>query len=163
MHRRLLALLIPLLALSCRSAPAASTPVAPGALALERFAYRARVEAVPAGASIVTLRVGLPAARGAGELRALSAHCLVGNALLELALGDEPVTRANAVATLTWTAQGELQVTTRGRPVELGLSLARAEAGQEEGALEGELAAATRATADGLALTPVETRLERLR
>lgn len=159
MPRWLSALFLPLLALSCRSAPATPARVAPDAL--ERFDYRASVATVPAGASIVTLRVGLAEA-GEG-LRALSAHCLVGNALLELPLGDEPVTRANAQATLTWTASGELQVTTRGRPVELGLALARPTPGGEAAALERTLTAATRATADGLALAPIATRLERVR
>lgn len=165
-----LALLLPLTA--CSSQPARSEAGAASA----RFTYHAALARVPAGAAQVRLGVRVPERAPAGEMRALSAYGLVGNAPFELVLPDsDSGTLEREHLRLSWqrvaaSAVREIVLESRGKALELGLRLciaapagARVEAPYDASALEAELAGQTWAEIDARPASGLETRCVRVR
>jgi len=164
--------LFPLSLLLSLAACAAAHPKTAAPDTSARFTYRAALASVPEGANAVRLGVRVPDKGPAGELRALSAFGLVGNAPFELALsGDDVHAPANAPVRASWKRVGgkdgaarELVLETHGRPIELGLRIAApADAALDAHALEALLAPATWAEIDAQPAPAVTTRCERVR
>ncbi len=165
-----LALFLPLAACSAASPRSAKPEPAPAA----RFTYHAALASVPAGASEVRLGVRVPEHEATGELRALSAFGLVGNAPFEFVLPDsESGTLEQEHVRVSWQRVGakeqarrEIVLATHGKALEFGLRLAlAAPAGTsaDARALEAELAAETWGEIDARPAPAVATRCERVR
>ncbi len=164
MIRRLLALCAPLL-FACASAPATSAPLA---VELETFTYDVVVPTVPEGVSQMVLTVPLPAPT---PLRVLSIHGLVGNAPFDVPVKDgDDVSFSNehVSLSLTWTSHSVhtsacLQLTTPGKPVELGLRLGLPVGFTGAAELEQSLLEHTTIAGDGRSVEAAHKRFARVR
>jgi hypothetical protein len=156
-----------MLALAGCASTSSSAPKAVGPDA-ERFTYHTVVESVPPGAVKLVLRVHLPERIPASTVLATG---LVGNAPFELAIPVEAGAVHGEHVDVSWDDAGrELRVTTRGRPLELGLRFAIATAGAPAAGaatdvpqLEEELALGTMLEIDERPAEEPRHRLERVR
>lgn len=164
MIRRPFALLALCPLFACASAPASTTP----AVELDRYRYDVVVPEVPEGVQKMVVTVPLPAP---APLRVLSIHGLVGNAPFDVPVRDGgDVSRSNDKVSLSLTSTCHyvytstcLQVTTEGKPVELGLRLGlpAGMTGTEE--IERALLANTTVVGDGRPIEAALKRFERVR
>jgi len=160
MIRRLLACLALVPLAACASAP---KKPAPSTLeSRDPYTYHVAVQSVPEDVSqlVVTVEIADP------TLRPVSVHGLVGNAPFDVPLSSARCSFTNEQVSLSLEPIGEsasrLQVSTHGKPVELGLCLTLPKESKEVGTLEGALARGTKASGGNPPIEAV-TRLERSR
>src|SRR5262245_8790681 len=165
----LLRLVVSLALVACASTRAERAPETPAL----RFTYHAALASVPPGATEVRLGVRVPEHGPGGELRAVSAYGVVGNAPFEVVLsGADSGAIEREHLRVSWQRVSgdegarEVVLESHGKPLELGLRLAlNAGAGKamDAKALEAALAGKTWAEVDAQRVSGLETRCERVR